>query len=131
MRIVPSAWRAVALLLPVASILAVAQQTVPARREISLMEGRGELLQFSADISKVVISEPKIADAVVISPREVMVNAKGPGSTTLVVWENNQAPQRWEIFVASATSASERRRDVRMPRSVVPRFRSLANALLH
>ena len=99
MRIVSSAWRAVALLLLVAGIPAAQQQTVPARREISLMEGRGELLQFPADISKVVISEPKIADAVVISPREIMVNAKGPGSTTLVVWESDQAPQRWEISV--------------------------------
>ncbi len=67
-------------------------QTKPAHREIALMEGRGELIQFQNDITKVVISEPKIADAVVVSPREVMVNAKGPGSTTLVVWEGEQSP---------------------------------------
>jgi pilus assembly protein CpaC len=76
-----------------------AGQTQPAHREVSLVEGRGELLQFQNDISRVVISEPKIADAVVVSPREVMVNAKGPGSTTLVVWEGDAAPQRFEICV--------------------------------
>ncbi len=75
-------------------------QTKPAHREIALMEGRGELIQFQNDITKVVISEPKIADAVVVSPREVMVNAKGPGSTTLVVWEGERAPQQFEIAVA-------------------------------
>ena len=99
MRMVPTPWRALALLLWGAGGLALAQQTQPAHREISLMEGRGELLQFTRDIGKVVISEPKIADAVVISPREVMVNAKSPGSTTLVVWEGEGAPQRWEIAV--------------------------------
>ena len=54
-------------------------QTVRSRRphEIALVEGRGELLQFQNDITRVVISEPKVADAVVVSPREVMVNAKG------------------------------------------------------
>ncbi len=74
-------------------------QTKPAHREISLMEGRGELLEFQNDITRVVISEPKIADAVVVSPREVMVNAKGPGSTTLVIWEGDGGPQRFEIGV--------------------------------
>ena len=48
-------------------------------RDITLLEGRGELLRFPSDIRKVAISEPKVADAVVISPREVMVNAKGAG----------------------------------------------------
>jgi pilus assembly protein CpaC len=76
-----------------------AAQTQPAHREISLVEGRGELLQFQNDIKTIAVSEPKIADAVVISPRELMVNAKGPGSTTLVVWEGEAGPQRWEISV--------------------------------
>ena len=46
-----------------------------------------------------VISEPKVADAVVVSPREVMVNAKGPGRTTLVVWETGAEPARYEVNV--------------------------------
>src|SRR5689334_24074299 len=83
---------------------AVAAQTQPAHREVDLLEGRGELLQFQNDITKVVISEPKIADALVVSPREVMVNAKGPGHTTLVVWEGESAPQRFEIAVLKDNS---------------------------
>jgi pilus assembly protein CpaC len=76
-----------------------AAQTVAPAHDIALVEGRGELLRFQNDISKVVISEPKIADAVVISPRELMVNAKGPGRTTLVVWEGAAEPARYEIAV--------------------------------
>ena len=66
----------------------------PPSHDIALVEGRGELLRFQSDITRVVISEPKIADAVVVSPREVMVNAKGPGRTTLVVWETGAEPAR-------------------------------------
>ena len=69
------------------------------QRTITLLEGRGELLTFQQDITKVAVSEPKIADAVVISPREVMVNAKGPGRATLVVWETGAEPARYEIYV--------------------------------
>lgn len=76
-----------------------AAQTVAPSRDIALIEGRGELLRFQNDITRVVISEPKVADAVVVSPREVMVNAKGPGRTTLVVWETGAEPARWEIKV--------------------------------
>jgi pilus assembly protein CpaC len=81
-----------------------AQTTRPQARDITLLEGRGELLTFQQDISKVAISEPKIADAVVISPREVMVNAKGAGRATLVVWEGGVAPVRYEIAVTKDTS---------------------------
>ncbi len=49
----------------------------PAARALSLVVGKGELLRFDQDIARVVIAEPKIADAIIVSPRDVMVNAKG------------------------------------------------------
>ncbi len=72
----------------------------PVSHAISLTEGTGELLQFDHDLDRVVIAEPKIADAVVVSARDVMVNAKGPGQTTLVVWETGLGPVRYDIKVA-------------------------------
>jgi pilus assembly protein CpaC len=82
---------------------AAAGQT-PQPREVKLLEGRGELLRFDRDIQRVAIAEPKIADAVVVSPREVMVNAKGPGHTTLVIWEADADPVRYEIEVTRDNS---------------------------
>ncbi|HTP31822.1 MAG TPA: pilus assembly protein N-terminal domain-containing protein [Candidatus Acidoferrales bacterium] len=82
----------------------LAQTTQPQAREITLLEGRGELLTFKNDITKVAISEPKIADTVVLSPREVMVNAKTPGRATLLVWETGADPARWEIQVTRDSS---------------------------
>ena len=81
-------------------------------RTISLVEGRGELLPFQHDILRVVISEPRIADAVVVSPREVMVNAKAPGSATVLVWETGSGtpsgvpsgPARFDISVTRDNS---------------------------
>jgi pilus assembly protein CpaC len=88
--------------LAVAAIFATwcgAQTTQPQARELSLLEGRGELLTFQRDISKVAVSEPKIADVIVISPREVMVNAKAAGRATVLVWESGAEPARWEVHV--------------------------------
>jgi pilus assembly protein CpaC len=89
-----------AVLLGMAAVLCALAQS-PAVRNLGLIVGKGELLQFERDIVKVVIAEPKIADAIVVSPREVMVNAKGAGHTTLVVWETGAAPARYEIAVAA------------------------------
>jgi pilus assembly protein CpaC len=76
-------------------------------RDVALVEGRGELLRFDKDITKVAVAEPKIADAVVISPREVMVNAKSPGRTTLVIWETDAEPQRFNVNVTADTTDFE------------------------
>lgn len=80
-------------------------------REINIITGRGELLQFERDIERLAISEPKIADAVVVSPREVMVNAKTPGKASLVVWESaSSAPARFNINILADNSEVENSR---------------------
>ena len=91
--------RAVCLLILTAlsAIHITAQPSV--EKEITLVLGKGELMQYQSDISKVAIAEPKIADALVVSPTEVMVNAKGVGHTTLVVWETNALPVKYNINV--------------------------------
>ncbi len=78
-----------------------------APKTINLTIGRGELVQFMSDISRVAVSEPKIADAVVVSPREVMINAKSVGRGTIVVWETGVLPARYEINVLADHSDFE------------------------
>jgi pilus assembly protein CpaC len=49
------------------------------------------------------VAEPKVADAIVVSPREVMVNAKSAGWTTVVIWETGTAPVRYDVHVLADT----------------------------
>ena len=72
-------------------------------KTLTMTTGRGELLEFTQDVKQVAAAEPKIADVVVISPREVMVNAKEPGKTTVVVWENG-TPIRYNVDVVTPTT---------------------------
>lgn len=88
-----------------AAVCAMAQTAAP--REMALVVGRGELLQFGADVVRVAVSEPKIADAVVVSPREIMVNGKGVGKATVVVWETGAAPVRFQVDVSEDRSSFE------------------------
>src|SRR5450432_2744266 len=92
-------------------IVAIVMFALPALaqspRLITLVNGRGELLQFERDIERLAISEPKIADAVLVSPREVMVNGHAPGKASLVVWDGGSAPNRYNIDVLVDNSESE------------------------
>ncbi len=60
------------------------------------------MLRFAEDVPQVAASEPKIADVVVISPREVMVNAKEAGHATVIVWQGDN-PLQYDINVAGLT----------------------------
>ena len=108
------------LLLGSLTARACAQQTVAASgtgtspvqspseiKTILLTTGRGELLQFTSDIKTVASAEPKIADVVVIDPRQVMVNAKEVGKTTVVVWDNLNGPIRYNVDVSADSSELE------------------------
>ena len=90
--------------------VAAVTATVPAQsvpvpaKTLTLVTGRGELLQFTNDIKQVAAAEPKIADVVVISPREVMVNANEPGKTTVVIWDSLNGPMRYNVDVIADSS---------------------------
>jgi pilus assembly protein CpaC len=69
-----------------------------APRTLTVQVGRGELLQFADSASRVSVSEPLIADAVVISTHEVVVNGKSAGNTTVMVW-HGESVSRYEVTV--------------------------------
>lgn len=83
---------------PAAAQRTTAPPTPLGSRGLTLTVGRGELLQFVDVVDRVSVSEPAIADAVVVSPREVVLNAKAPGNTTAMVWHGNGV-SRYEVTV--------------------------------
>ena len=57
-----------------------------ARQRLRIPVGRAEVVSYGEDVRTVAIAEPKIANAAVGSARTVVVNAKSPGITTLVIY---------------------------------------------
>ncbi|MNR89088.1 Type II secretion system protein D precursor [compost metagenome] len=48
--------------------------------------GKSQVMSVGSDITKVSITNPAIADVAVVSKRDVLINGKQPGTTTLIVW---------------------------------------------
>jgi pilus assembly protein CpaC len=69
-------------------------------RSMTLIVGRGQLVQFSEDASRISVSDPAIADAVVVSPHDVVINGKSAGHTTVMMWHGDFVTP-YEITVES------------------------------
>src|SRR5438132_435779 len=80
------------------AVIAQAPATPLSSRSMAITVGRGELLQFPDEASRVSVSDPLIADAVVVSAHDVVLNGKSPGHTTIMIWHgDNVSP--YEITV--------------------------------
>ena len=53
---------------------------------VSLTAGRSVVLATDFDIIRVAVTNPAVADATVVTPREVLVDGKAPGTISLILW---------------------------------------------
>jgi pilus assembly protein CpaC len=66
---------------------------------LHLLVGRSLVISSPAPVKRVSIADPNIADAIVISPHQVLLNGRNPGGVSLVVWDESDQSQTFEIFV--------------------------------
>jgi pilus assembly protein CpaC len=67
-------------------ILAAASAWAQSVEELRLTVGKSIVLDYPADVRQISTSDPAVVDAVAVSTREVLLNAKAAGSATVVVW---------------------------------------------
>ena len=80
---------------------ALAQEGVPqirvdrevgAAREMALEAGQNRLLILSEQIGRIAVANPEVADLKVVTPNQVLLTAKGVGSTDLTLWNRDNGP---------------------------------------
>jgi pilus assembly protein CpaC len=70
-----------------------APSAVPSVDRITLTAGRSTVLQTDFDITRIAVTNPAIADATVVAPREVLIDGKAPGTISLIMWGVGQRVQ--------------------------------------
>jgi pilus assembly protein CpaC len=55
-------------------------------RVLMLTAGRSMVLTTGYDVTRIAVTDPKIADAVVVQPREVLIDGRSAGTVSLIVW---------------------------------------------
>lgn len=60
---------------------------------VVLTAGRSTVLTTPFDVTRIAVTNPAVADAIVVQPREVLIDGKASGTVSLIVWGTNQRRQ--------------------------------------
>jgi pilus assembly protein CpaC len=63
-----------------------ATQSLPAMPRIIVTAGRSTVLTTEFDVSRIALTNPAVADATVVAPREILIDGKAAGTISLIVW---------------------------------------------
>ena len=75
--------------------------------KISLTAGRSTVMPTDFDITRIAVTNPAIADAVVVQPREVLIDGKAPGTVSLIVWGSGGRRDQYDLVVDPGVSNLE------------------------
>jgi pilus assembly protein CpaC len=104
-----------ALTVSTVSTLHAQRVLTQAQQIITVSKGASALLQNGTSIIRITVGDPSIADALVVSPTEAVINGKALGSTTLLVWDNQTQPRIYSVEVTADAPALQRYIKALMP----------------
>jgi len=88
---------------------AEAQRVVRAPEQVvSVSKGASALLVNTTAIQRFSIGDPAVAEAVVVSPTEILINGKALGTTSLFLWDNTGAIKLYSVEVTADAPGLQR-----------------------
>src|SRR3970040_252799 len=74
---------------------------------LQLTTGRSLVLAPDFDVTRIAITNPAIADATVVQPREILIDGKAPGTISLIVWGAVNQRVQYDVIVEQPVAALE------------------------
>jgi len=87
--------------------------SVPTER-ILLTAGRSTVLRTEFDVVRIAITNPEVADAVVVQPRQVLIDGRSSGTVSLIVWGTTEQRQ-YDLVIEPGVSTLEQRLQALFP----------------
>jgi pilus assembly protein CpaC len=66
---------------------------------VVLTAGRSTVLASEFDITRIAITNPAVADAVVVAPREILIDGKTAGTISLIIWGDGGQRVQYDVVV--------------------------------
>ena len=82
--------------------------------KVSLTTGRSAVLTTDFDITRIAVTNPAIADALVVQPREVLIDGKAPGTISLIIWGTDRRMQ-YDLVVQQPIASLEQQLQLLFP----------------
>jgi pilus assembly protein CpaC len=101
---------AIAALLYLMTQPTAAQQAAPAGGfdKIHITAGQSTVLTTDFDVIRIAVTNPLVADATVVQPREILIDGKAPGTISLVLWGSSRRSQ-YELIIEPAVTSLEQK----------------------
>jgi pilus assembly protein CpaC len=71
----------------------------PSSNDLAVVVGKSVVVNSEQAIERVSVGFGEIAEATAVSPHEVLVNAKAPGSTSMIVWQQGGGKLYFDVNV--------------------------------
>lgn len=76
-------------------------------RDLVVTAGKSLVVESPVQIQRIAVGDARIAEAVAVSPREVLINGKAAGETSLIVWQQGGNRLLFDLQVRGSTSKLE------------------------
>ena len=83
-------------------------------QKVTLTAGRSTVLPTDFEITRISITNPAIADATVVEPREILIDGKAPGTVSLIVWGPSRRAH-YDVVVDPGVSPLQRQLQALFP----------------
>lgn len=67
--------------------------------------GKSQMIKFDEPVKRISITDPTLADLVLLSPKELLLNGKKAGRTSLIFWGSSEKPVFFNMVVQQDTDA--------------------------
>ena len=92
---------------PIAAQAPAAPQQPETFPGLHLTTGRSMVLTPDFDVMRIAITNPAIADATVVQPREILIDGKAPGTISLIIWGGAGQRVQYDVVVEQPVAGLE------------------------
>lgn len=85
----------------------------PGAAPLRVMVGKSLLINTTERLKRVSVTDPTVADALVVTPTQVLVNGLAPGEVSLLIWDELERSRSFDLRVdVDVTAAAEEIRHI-------------------
>jgi pilus assembly protein CpaC len=92
---------------PAALLAAQAAQTSSSPRDLMVYVGKSLVVDSPVNIQRVSVANGEMAEAIAVTPREVLINGKAPGETSMIIWQVGGGRLFFDLDVRAGVSRVE------------------------
>jgi len=82
---------------------------------ITIAQGTSASILYPGQLTRVSVTDPAVAEAVVMTPSEVLINGLGLGTTSLFLWDSAGGRRHYSVEVTADVASLQRRLDHLFP----------------